>query len=65
VLYYTRLSRLAGAIVLTASHNPEQWNGMKFVSRDGDFLTLEELSAFRKLVKSGPIRYAAWTPYAR
>jgi len=60
VLYYTRLSRLAGAIVLTASHNPEQWNGMKFVSRDGDFLTLEELSAFRKLVKSGPIRYAAW-----
>ena len=60
VLYYTRLSRLAGAIVLTASHNPEQWNGMKFVSRDGDFISPDELAAFRKLVKSGPIRYAAW-----
>lgn len=60
VLYYSRLSRLAGAIVLTASHNPEQWNGMKFVSRDGDFLSQEELTAFRKLAKSGPVRYAAW-----
>ncbi len=60
VLYYTRLSRLAGAIALTASHNPEQWNGMKFVSRDGDFISPEELAAFRKLVKAGPPRYAGW-----
>ncbi len=60
VLYYTRLSRLAGAIVLTASHNPEQWNGMKFVSRDGDFISPEELAAFRRLVKSGPPKYAGW-----
>ncbi len=29
---------LAGGIIITASHNPIQWNGMKFVDSDGCFL---------------------------
>ena len=28
----------AGAIVITASHNPIEWNGMKFIDSDGCFL---------------------------
>ncbi len=28
----------AGGIVITASHNPIQWNGMKFIDSDGCFL---------------------------
>ena len=27
-----------GSIVITASHNPKEWNGMKFIDSDGTFL---------------------------
>ncbi|MBC8214193.1 MAG: phosphoglucosamine mutase [Candidatus Marinimicrobia bacterium] len=30
--------QLAGGIVITASHNPSEWNGMKFIDSDGCFL---------------------------
>src|SRR5207302_9602183 len=30
--------RAAGGIVLTASHNPIEWNALKFVGSDGIFL---------------------------
>jgi len=29
---------IAGAIIITASHNPQDWNGMKFIDNDGTFL---------------------------
>lgn len=29
---------VAGAIVVTASHNPSEWNGLKFINADGIFL---------------------------
>lgn len=31
-----------GAIIITASHNPAEWNGMKFVRSDGVFLNYSE-----------------------
>ena len=34
--------KIAGAIVITASHNPEEWNGMKFIDSDGTFLNEEK-----------------------
>ncbi|MBM3313094.1 phosphoglucosamine mutase [candidate division WOR-3 bacterium] len=60
VVYFTRRGTVAGAIMLTASHNPEQWNGMKFISREGQFLSSEEVTAFRKLVKGKGAKYADW-----
>lgn len=35
---------LAGAIVVTASHNPIEYNGLKFIGRDGCFLGAEEIN---------------------
>src|SRR5262245_16000440 len=35
----------AGGIVITASHNPDGWNGLKFVGEDGTFLSPEEMEA--------------------
>src|SRR5216110_3856273 len=32
--------RAAGGIILTASHNPIEWNALQFVGRDGIFLSL-------------------------
>ena len=33
----------AGAIVITASHNPIEWNGMKFIDSDGCFLNAKRI----------------------
>ena len=60
VVYVTRRGPLAGALMLTASHNPEQWNGIKFISREGQFLSPDEVAAFRKLVKGKGAKYADW-----
>ncbi len=39
---------LDGGIVITASHNPSQWNGLKFVTKDGVFLNEKEATALIK-----------------
>ena len=31
-------NNLAGGIVITASHNPTEWNGLKFIDSNGCFL---------------------------
>tara|TARA_B100000029_G_scaffold506200_1_gene588531 strand:- start:496 stop:1854 length:1359 start_codon:yes stop_codon:yes gene_type:complete len=30
--------QICGGIIITASHNPQEWNGMKFIDDDGTFL---------------------------
>lgn len=35
---YVHEKKLNGGIIITASHNTEEWNGLKFVNRDGLFL---------------------------
>lgn len=36
-----------GAVVITASHNPVQWNGIKMMNREGSFLSQAEFDAFK------------------
>jgi phosphomannomutase len=50
----------AGAgLMLTASHNPVEWNALKLVGPDGIFLDGEAGVAVRALAERGPAR-AAW-----
>ncbi len=47
----------AGAgLILTASHNPIEWNALKFVGPDGIFLDAEAGARVRALADSGPPR---------
>jgi len=39
-----RRHELAGGVVVTASHNPEEYNGLKFFSRRGVFLYKDEVA---------------------
>src|SRR6266540_1152347 len=48
--------RAAGGIVLTASHNPIEWNALKFVGPDGIFLDAEAGARVRALAEEGPPR---------
>jgi phosphomannomutase len=41
-----------GGIIVTASHNPEQWNGLKFVRRDGIFLNADEAGNLIKVYEN-------------
>ncbi len=34
-----RMSQSAGGIIITASHNPRQWNALKLLNEQGEFLT--------------------------
>ncbi|HMA39996.1 MAG TPA: phosphoglucosamine mutase [Gemmatimonadales bacterium] len=47
--------RAAGGIILTASHNPIEWNALKFVGPDGVFIDETAGAQVRALVAEGPI----------
>jgi len=50
----------AGGIAVTASHNPGEWNALKFASGEGIFLDQQAMGAFQtSLVEEGPPR-ASW-----
>jgi phosphomannomutase len=43
VLFSVRKYNYDGAIIITASHNPIEYNGLKFVNKEGFFATKEEV----------------------
>ncbi len=45
-----------GAIVITASHNPAPWNGLKLIRADGIFLNAAEGERVEALFHSGEFR---------
>jgi phosphomannomutase len=49
-----------GGIVLTASHNPVEWNALKFVGADGLFLDRASVEALFALVDAADVQYVAW-----
>lgn len=49
----------AGCVVVTASHNPVEWNGLKLASADGTFLGVEEGRRVEAIYGAGP-SYAGW-----
>jgi phosphomannomutase len=59
-LLAVRHHRAAGAIVVTASHNPVEWNALKFASASGMFLDAEEGARMRAFVAERPIPRASW-----
>jgi phosphomannomutase len=61
VLHYTRTNGLCGGIVVTASHNPDRWNGLKFCSAEGRFLSPGAVADFRQRLAAGGPRWADWT----
>ena len=42
ILIRTKYSGVSGGIAITASHNPAEWNALKFVNRDGLFLNANQ-----------------------
>jgi phosphomannomutase len=47
-----------GGIILTASHNPKQWNALKLLNEKGEFLDAEEGEKILELAESNTIAFA-------
>ena len=41
----------AGGIIITASHNPKEWNALKLLNKEGEFINAEEGLAILKLAE--------------
>jgi phosphomannomutase len=50
--------RAQGGIILTASHNPEQWNALKLLDHKGEFISAEAGAQVIALAESGEINFA-------
>jgi phosphomannomutase len=50
--------KAAGGISITASHNPENWNGLKFINKDGIFLDIKENTRLWKTEKFQNFRFS-------
>lgn len=47
-----------GGIILTASHNPKQWNALKLLNQKGEFINAAEGAEVLALVESEDFNYA-------
>jgi phosphomannomutase len=54
----------AGGVMMSASHNPIEWNALKLIGSSGLFLEASEGAAMRKLLETG-IPYATWDRIGR
>lgn len=51
-------SHADGGIILTASHNPRQWNALKLLNEHGEFLTAAQGQAILDCAESGEFDFA-------
>ena len=52
-------SHADGGIILTASHNPRQWNALKLLNERGEFLTAEQGQAILDCAEKGDFDFAS------
>lgn len=48
-----------GGIIITASHNPKEWNALKLLNHKGEFLNAEEGAKVLSLAKSNNLQFAS------
>lgn len=52
------MEQACGGIILTASHNPKQWNALKLLNEKGEFLNAEEGETVLRIAESEDFSYA-------
>ncbi|GHT72569.1 phosphoglucomutase [Bacteroidia bacterium] len=52
------MEKAAGGIILTASHNPKQWNALKLLNEKGEFLNANEGNEILKIADSEDFSFA-------
>lgn len=55
----------SGGIAITGSHNPPEWNALKFISSEGCFLEAREGMRLKEIVERKNYRYVEWNEIGR
>jgi len=64
VQFMVKKHNVDGGIVITSSHNPIQWNGLKFVEKgEGLFISPEKCEQLFALADSGKFEYAPYNQF--
>jgi phosphomannomutase len=53
------LENAGGGIILTASHNPKEWNALKLLNHKGEFISAADGKLVLEIADSGAIEYAS------
>ena len=53
-----RISGADGGIIITASHNPRQWNALKLLNNEGEFLNKEDGNEVLRIAEAEEFEYA-------
>ncbi len=54
------IEEAAGGIILTASHNPSQWNALKLLNEKGEFISAEDGEKLLELAESEDLEFVAY-----
>ena len=60
VLLMSKALNAGGSLVITASHNPIDWNGIEFASESGRLLNEAERTRLTEIYESGDFQLATW-----
>ena len=60
VLLMSQALNAGGSLVITASHNPIDWNGIEFASESGRLLNEAERTCLTEIYESGDFQLATW-----
>ena len=50
--------RASGGIIITASHNPKEWNALKLLNSKGEFISANDGIEILKIAEKGSFEYA-------
>jgi phosphomannomutase len=53
-------AQAVGGVILSASHNPAEWNALKLLNGKGEFLSPEEGAEVIRIADAGEARFVAW-----
>jgi len=51
-------------IMVTASHNPAEYNGIKIFNKDGSGLSMEDARKIEEIIKEGKVEYINWNEFS-
>ena len=60
ILLMSKRLNAGGSLVITASHNPIDWNGIEFASESGRLLSEAERTHLMEIYESGDFQLATW-----
>lgn len=56
-MYVTKANAQAG-IIFTASHNPREWNALKFLNEKGEFISAQDGQTILEIINRGELTFA-------